>query len=248
MIGEFAGLTGISIRALRHYDKIGILKPAYIKDSRYRIYTSEDFFRLEQILTLKLLGLSLSEIRQLIYGDEEIDFAFILENQKKVILDKIEYFNLILKAIDRTKAVIKEDNEIKWEEFINIIKVLKMENSKEWIEQFYTKEQLEKIQNRPNAEELAREGQKKWEILVQDIRNNMDKDISSPEVQSLADRWLALIKDFTQGDSGINNSLNNMYSNIDSAPAEFKGYYSQIKGVSEFINKAIALKNKNGIL
>lgn len=243
-IGEFAGLTGLSVRTLRHYDRIGLFKPAFIKESHYRIYTPEDFFRLEQILALKLLGFSLTEIRQIIENDYEKEFAGILHKQKIIITERIGQLGEVLKAIEKTESSIADDKEINWEEVINIIKVLKMEKSKEWVEQFYTKEDLDKIKNRPDNEEAAREGQKKWGILIQDVRNNLDKDPSSPEVQALADRWLALIQEFTQGDAGVRNSLNNMYSNADSAPEEFKNYYNQIKDVSDFINKALSQREK----
>ncbi|MGE5621041.1 MAG: MerR family transcriptional regulator [archaeon] len=243
-IGEFAQMTGVSIRTLRHYDQIGLFKPAFKSESHYRIYTHKDFFRLEQILALKLLGLSLSEVRLVLENEYDLEFSEILDRQKNVISGKISQLKKILEAIEKTKGTLKENNEINWEEIIYIIKVLKMEESKKWVEQFYTKEQLEKIQNRPNNEEAAREGQKRWEILIQDVRENMDKDPSSPEVQSLADRWLALINEFTQGDQGINNSLKNIYSNVDSAPEEFKNHYNQMKDVSDFINKALALRKK----
>lgn len=243
-IGEFARLAGLSVRTLRHYDHIGLFKPAFIKESHYRIYTPGDFVRLEQILALKLLGFSLSEIRQVLKNDSETEFAGILDRQKKVILEKIGQLKEVLTAIEKTEISITDNKEINLEEIINIIKALKMENSKEWIEQFYTKEQLGKIKNRPNNEKASREGQKKWEILIQDIRNNLDKDPSSPEVQALADRWLALINEFTQGDTGIHNSLKTMYSSVESAPNEFKNQYNQIKDVSDFINKALALRSK----
>lgn len=243
-IGEFAGLTGLSVRTLRHYDRIGLFKPAIIKESHYRIYTPEDFFRLEQILALKLLGFSLTEIRQIIENDYEKEFAGILQKQKEVITERIGQLGEVLKAIEKTESSIANDKEINWEEVINIIKVLKMEKSKEWVERFYTKEDLDKIKNRPNNEEAAREGQKKWEILIQDVRNNLDKDPASPEAQALADRWIALIDEFTQGDAGVRNSLNNMYSNAESAPEEFKNYYNQIKDASDFINKALSRREK----
>lgn len=243
-IGEFAHLTGLSVRTLRHYDEIGLFKPAFIKESRYRIYTPEDFFRLEQILALKLLGFALSDIRHVLKSDYDTEFAGILSRQKKVILEKIGQLKEVLAAIEKTEISITNSEEINWEEVINIIKVLKMEKSKEWIEQFYTKEQLEKIKSRPDNEEAVREGQKNWQILIQEVRNNLDKDPASPEVQALADRWLALINEFTQGDAGINSSLKNMYSSVGSAPVEFQNYYNQIKDVSDFINTALALRSR----
>jgi DNA-binding transcriptional MerR regulator len=66
-IGEFAALTRISIRMLRHYDELGLLKPSHVDwESGYRYYTVEQLPRLNRIVALKDLGLTLAEIRLLL--------------------------------------------------------------------------------------------------------------------------------------------------------------------------------------
>jgi DNA-binding transcriptional MerR regulator len=66
-IGEFAMLAHISIRMLRHYDELGLLKPAHIdRESGYRYYSLDQLPRLNRILALKDLGLALEEIRLLL--------------------------------------------------------------------------------------------------------------------------------------------------------------------------------------
>jgi len=63
-VHEFAQLSGVTVRALHHYDREGLLKPAARSAAGYRLYTDRDLVRLEQIVVLKFLGLSLREIRQ----------------------------------------------------------------------------------------------------------------------------------------------------------------------------------------
>jgi DNA-binding transcriptional MerR regulator len=58
-VKELAQLAGISTRTLRYYDEIGILKPARINSSGYRIYSKAEVDRLQQILFYKELGVSL---------------------------------------------------------------------------------------------------------------------------------------------------------------------------------------------
>ncbi|MEX2131657.1 MAG: MerR family transcriptional regulator, partial [Pseudohongiellaceae bacterium] len=65
-IGELARLAGISIRSLRHYDSIGLLKPSHRGDNGYRYYTEEDSKRLFDILFYRALGFALSEIGDLL--------------------------------------------------------------------------------------------------------------------------------------------------------------------------------------
>jgi DNA-binding transcriptional MerR regulator len=68
-IGEFARLGAVSIRALRHYDEIGILRPAKVDpDTGYRGYSAAQLGQLNRIVALKELGLSLAQVRQLLDG------------------------------------------------------------------------------------------------------------------------------------------------------------------------------------
>ena len=60
--GEFARRANVTIRTIRYYDKQGILKPSLVNEAGYRLYTDEDFGRLQKILSLKYLGFSLSLI------------------------------------------------------------------------------------------------------------------------------------------------------------------------------------------
>jgi DNA-binding transcriptional MerR regulator/effector-binding domain-containing protein len=68
-IGEFARLGGLSIRTLRHYDEIGLLRPATVdSDTGYRGYSGAQLGQINRIMALKELGLSLAQIGQLLDG------------------------------------------------------------------------------------------------------------------------------------------------------------------------------------
>jgi DNA-binding transcriptional MerR regulator len=68
-IGEFARLGGVSVRTLRHYDEIGLLRPATVdQDSGYRGYTADQLGQLNRIMALKELGLSLTQAGRLLDG------------------------------------------------------------------------------------------------------------------------------------------------------------------------------------
>lgn len=69
-IGDFSQLAQVSVPTLRHYDELDLLKPAHVdKFTDYRYYTVEQLPRLNRILALKDLGLSLDQIRQLLKAD-----------------------------------------------------------------------------------------------------------------------------------------------------------------------------------
>ena len=62
-IGQLARRTNISVRTLHHYEEIGLLRASGRDASKHRVYTRSDLDRLDQIVVLKELGLSLPEIR-----------------------------------------------------------------------------------------------------------------------------------------------------------------------------------------
>ncbi len=68
-IGELAGATGLTVRSLHHYDRIGLLRPRDRSPSGYRLYGSEEVQRLYRIVALRQLGLGLKEIDAALAGD-----------------------------------------------------------------------------------------------------------------------------------------------------------------------------------
>jgi len=67
-IGEFARITQVSIKTLRHYDALGLLRPAHIDpESGYRFYTMDQIVDMVQLLALKDCGFGLEEIGRLVW-------------------------------------------------------------------------------------------------------------------------------------------------------------------------------------
>jgi MerR family transcriptional regulator, thiopeptide resistance regulator len=65
-IGELASKSGITVRTLHHYHKIGLLVPSEFSETGHRLYTKSDISMLQQILSLKQMRLSLKEIQEVI--------------------------------------------------------------------------------------------------------------------------------------------------------------------------------------
>ena len=72
-IGELAERTGLSLRTLRHYDEIGLLRAAGRSDGGYRLYTEEDVDRLMLIRRMKPLGYSLEEMAELLRAADDAE-------------------------------------------------------------------------------------------------------------------------------------------------------------------------------
>jgi DNA-binding transcriptional MerR regulator len=74
-IQEFARLAGVTVRALHHYDRLGLLKPLRRARSGYCLYRDSDLARLEQIVVLKFVGLPLADIGRLINRKSSLTYA-----------------------------------------------------------------------------------------------------------------------------------------------------------------------------
>ena len=99
MINEISKLTGISVRMLHHYDKIGLLVPSKRTDSNYRMYNDDDIARLYQILIFKELEFPLQKIKQIL-DDENFNREEALKVQRNLILEKKNRLERIIESID----------------------------------------------------------------------------------------------------------------------------------------------------
>ena len=242
--GEFAKKAGVTVRTLRWYDKQGLLTPTDHSEAVQRLYSELDFIKLQQIVTLKFIGMTLKEIKAVLLGDK-VDIHSLLEKQRWTLENKLTQLQDVIFAISATEQSLSK-YILDAEQFIQVIKSINMSNKFKWFNKFYSDKEKARLAER--AKDWTPEDQKKiegeWNQLFADVRANMDKDLTSPEVQALVDRWQGLVGQFTQGDPGIQSGLNNAYSNIDEAPEGVKEWANSFKDVSEFIQKAMAVRKE----
>ena len=123
-VQKLAQISGISARTLRYYDEIGILKPARINSSGYRIYGKKEVDRLQQILFYKELGMSLENIH-VIVTSSDFDEVSALRDHRDKLLVKIEQLNLLINNVNKTiaskeRSISMSDKE-KFEGFKNTL-------------------------------------------------------------------------------------------------------------------------------
>lgn len=100
---KLAKLAGISTRTLRYYDEFGILKPARINSSGYRIYSRTEVDLLQQILFYRELGLSLEQIKE-IMNSPAFDGATALREHHVKLLEKRNQLDLLIANVEKTLA------------------------------------------------------------------------------------------------------------------------------------------------
>src|SRR5438132_750961 len=92
-IGDFSRLGRVTVKALRFYDEIGLLKPVHVDEwSNYRYYSADQLGRLNRILALKDLGIPLEEIGRLLESTvTSMDLRRMLESKQEEIRLRIEH-------------------------------------------------------------------------------------------------------------------------------------------------------------
>src|SRR3954471_14610911 len=114
-VKQLARLSGVSVRTLHHYDEIGLLKPAFLGENRYRYYGREELLRLQDILFHRELGVPLQEIGKLLANDGR-DRLAMLSHHRELLAQRLERSRQLLTTIDRTIAELNgegtmDDNE-----------------------------------------------------------------------------------------------------------------------------------------
>lgn len=113
-IGDFAGLGRVSVRMLRHYDAIGLLRPAHVDPrSGYRFYTAEQLLRLNRILALKDLGFSLHQVALMV--EEKMDpgeLRGMLRLRRAELTAQVERDNARLALVDARLRMIETEGHM----------------------------------------------------------------------------------------------------------------------------------------
>ena len=128
--GQLSKRSNVSIRTIRYYDKIGLLKPTYVNDAGYRLYTDADFIILQKIIVLKNLGFSLDEIA--IMTREEINIDNLKESfqlQLSLIHQRIEELKRIEASLEASSTLLDSMKEPNWNELIPFFHLMNMKDN-----------------------------------------------------------------------------------------------------------------------
>lgn len=238
-VHEFAERAGVTVRALHHYDRLGVLQPTARTGSRYRLYSDRDLARLEQIVVLKFLGLPLREIRDLLRRESDVTDA--LRRQQRVLAARRRHLDDAIMAIAHAERSLEATGTPDWAQFRHIIREIEMQSDSDWARRYYTEEAQAKVDERRAlwSPELQERVTREWNELFADVRAALGEDPAGPRAQALAARWRTLLAGFTGGDPEIQRGLNAMYADQDNWPAEQRERYRIDPEIMEFMMAAM---------
>lgn len=201
-VTQVAKVSGVSVRALHHYDEIGLLKPALIGRNRYRYYGRDELLRLQQILIHRELDIPLSEIAGILDAPG-FDRVTTLQQQREKLESEAKRYAELVRTIDRTIASLKGDRAMRNAELYKGISPEKQAEYREWLIDRYGGDMPERIETSKKAytkmgpadqqaamDELQDVEQALAEALRRGVR--ADANVLDPLLSRQRD-WVALI-------------------------------------------------------
>ena len=144
-IKAFSTEAGVSVRTLHLYDRLGLLRPAAVSESGYRLYGDAELEHLEHILALRFVGFTLDQIKKLLAGSY-LPLAAALRLQREVIARQkrgLESALTVIEEAERALAAGAPTDRLKI--LRTVMEAFKMQNDWEWTQEYYSEAAREKI-------------------------------------------------------------------------------------------------------
>lgn len=139
-ISEFGRRARITVRTLRFYEELGLLSPAQQNSSGHRLYGLAELAKLQQIQSLKFLGYSLQEIKNL-NGNNMDAFSHLEKSlpwQHKLLTEKRNELNQAIEAVERVQFMMKEGKLITWPVLSSLLYQMEHEQDQiEWVKEYF---------------------------------------------------------------------------------------------------------------
>lgn len=207
-VGEVSKQIGMSVRALHHYDEIGLLSPSHRSESGYRLYTLNDLMQLQKIKSLCQLGFALDKIKGILQ-DKDTSLLSVIKQHIENLSFEIEQQQVLIRRLEDLAHVLEQSKQPSVELMYDTLKETVM------LEKYYTPDQLKELSGRKKqlGDAAIKDVGQEWKEIFEQFKKLYEskKLASSPEAQALAKRSQKLIDMFTGGNPAIAHSLKNMY-------------------------------------
>lgn len=231
-VGELARATGLTVRALHHYDKLGLLAPSERSTAGYRLYGEGDVRRLYRIVGLRRFGLRLDAITGLLDGGG-VDLADLLGRQLEAVECQLAEARVLRNRLTAIRDGLASDVEPTIDQLIKTMEVITM------YEKYYTPDQIERLERRRTevGEEAIAAGQHAWDEMFETVRAEMQAgtDPRDQRLDSCRRRVRELLEAMTGGEADLRASMNEMWAKEEPerltnglVDSELKEYYMKM--------------------
>jgi DNA-binding transcriptional MerR regulator/uncharacterized damage-inducible protein DinB len=194
-VHEFAKLAGVTVKALHHYDRLGLLRPART-EAGYRVYCERDLEALEQIVALKFLGLPLKRIAAVLKRAAQLPEALRL--QRRALEERQALLGRAIRAIRAAEESLESGKPADAALLKTIIEVIDMQDGIAVMKKYYSEESWERhtryYEEGPSPE---------WRQLYRDAEALLGTDPGGEPAQALVERWFELSQRAYTGDPEV---------------------------------------------
>ena len=198
-VKDLSKLTNVSVQALHHYDRIGLLKPSLRLSNGYRLYSEKDLLKLQQIVALKFFGFELAQIKTLLTSNVETleHFSAQAKYLERNAQNLLEASKILQKVISESS----DDKSVTWQTIIKLIEVYNMTAQLEhsWVKEIFTPDELKQYttfetewkSNSTPEQKVTFENN--WANLIAEMSSNLSNDPTSEIGISIGKRCMMLI-------------------------------------------------------
>ena len=236
-VGEVAKKMGVTVRTLQYYDKEELLSPSAESEGGRRLYTDKDLVLLHQIISMKSLGFSLTDIKErLISLKTPDDVANALTEQADAIRINIKQLKDSLVAIEQLKTEVLQMQTVNFKKYADIIVNLQMKNESYSLIKRFDDDTLDRIRSRFDKKS-GFEFMNRLNNLSDEIVQLQEKKVpaDSEQCQQVVQEYWGLIMEFTNGDMTMLPKLMEV-GNIDTAT---NAWEEKQKIVNDYLEPAL---------
>ena len=236
-VGKAAKKMGVTVRTLQYYDREGLLHPSAESDGGRRLYTDKDLVLLHQIISMKSLGFSLTDIKErLISLKTPDDVANALTEQADAIRINIKQLKDSLAAIEQLKTEVLQMQTVNFKKYADIIVNLQMKNESYSLIKRFDDDTLDRIRSRFDKKS-GFEFMNRLNNLSDEIVQLQEKNVpaDSEQCQQVVQEYWGLIMEFTNGDMTMLPKLIEV-GNIDTAT---NAWEEKQKIVNDYLEPAL---------
>jgi DNA-binding transcriptional MerR regulator len=208
--GEMAKRLGVSAKALRVYERVGLVTPDRTA-AGYRVYGPAHAARLHQLLALKRLGLSLKEIAGLLHG-RFASLDAVLALQQQVLEARAAEVRRGLALVAAARATLARGDALSPDDLARLTRETTMTDERHQAMEAALRPHMEKQFSAAERQRLLADAppfdqqqvSREWDAMIAEAKALMARgEPASPAAQDLARRWFAQVERFTQGDARV---------------------------------------------
>ena len=236
-IHEFARLTGLTVRALQHYDHLGLLKPVRSR-AGHRTYSDQDLQALVQILALKSVGVPLRQIAALRRSGGP-GLARALHMQRAVLERRRPLLEKAITAIQNVELALEKGEEADPATLRSLIEAVgPQEDMPPTLDENAAEAAAPAAPRTPDRVDLRR----RWQELLDDVAKVADSDPAGPDAQAIAGRWVELLQELAGSGAALDAQLVKS-AGLLGAAARTHSNGTPAERAWEFVGRALAVRS-----